>query len=187
MIDIADARARLRRGAIRRALYAVYPRPLGAGLLAEALPADLAAEGDDLPRALYYLTDRGHIRTHGQAAGGPELYALTAAGVDKVESAPDHSLDLARTARMLRLRVLQALQWGGPAPMGASLISVALAEDADLDLSEPSIRRALAYLVERGLASAATEGQLWRITADGIDYLAGDGAGYEGVARPAGW
>ena len=186
MIDIADARARLRRAAIRRALYTVYPRPLGLGLIADALPADLTPVGDELPRAIYYLTDRRHVVEHGHPHSEPRLYRLTADGVDKVESSQDQSLDLARAARMLRLRVLQALSWGGPAPMGPSLISVALAEDADLDLSEPSIRRALAYLEERELVAVASEG-MWRITADGMDYLAGDGAGIAGVARPTGW
>jgi hypothetical protein len=185
VIDIADARARLRRAAIRRALYAVWPRPLGPGLICESLPADIAPIGDELGRDLYYLSDRGQVQVI--PGGLAPLYRLTADGVDRVERDQAHSLDLARAARMLRLRVLQALNWGGPAPMGASLISVALTEDADLDLSEPSIRRAAYYLVERHLAAVDADGLLWRITADGVDYLAGDGDGIEGVARPAGW
>jgi ABC-type transport system substrate-binding protein len=186
--DIDFARAKLRRRAIRQALYSVWPKPLGAGLIGDTLPADIAAGADELERALYYLCDRGTIARAGSAAnGGPALYRLTVEGVDKVESDPAHPVDQARAARMLRLRVLQALSWGGPAPMGVSLISVALAEDTDLDLSEPSIRRALRYLVDRRLVVEDADAGLYRIAADGTDYLAGDGDGIAGVARPTGW
>jgi hypothetical protein len=185
MVDIQAARAKLARAAIRRALYSVWPKPMGPGLIAEAIPEDLACTGETLERALYYLRDRGHVETAGALPMGGSLYRLSADGVDRVESDADFGADRARGARMLRLRVLQALDLGRPQPMGLSLISIALAEDTDLDLSEPSIRRALAYLADRDLA--APQGEAWRIRGDGIDYLAGDGEGIAGVARPLGW
>lgn len=191
-MDIDMARAKLRRAAIRRALYAAYPRPLGAGLIGQNLPLDLAASADELARAMAYLLDRQSVACAGAAAAdGPALWRLTADGVDRVEEAMAGSdrpgeIVSVRSVRMLRLRCLQALSWGGPAPMGVPLISAALAEDTDLDLSEPSIKRALAYLSERRLAVPVHE-SLWRIAANGTDYLAGEGDRISGVARPTGW
>lgn len=185
MVDIDALRGKARRAAIRRTLYTVYPRPMGAGLIAEALPDDLTAGADELERVLYYLVDKGQVERTGQSGAGPALYRLTAAGVERVEAGDDFGAERVRGVRMLRLRVLQALDLGRPQPMGASLISMALAEDTDLDLSEPAIRRALAYLTEAGLARA--QGEAWMITAEGIDYLGGDGEGVAGVARPLGW
>jgi hypothetical protein len=191
MIDVDALRNKSRRTAILHILYQVWPRPLGAGMIAESLTPDVCGDADEVRRALHYLRERclaeptGHV-----SAGATAIYRLTAAGVDAVESDP--SADLARTRwhRMLRLRVLQALDWGGLRPMPVALISTALAEDTDLDLSEPSVRRALAYLVERELAAdCAADGHpdMWRILPDGTDYLAGDGDGIEGVARPQVW
>lgn len=186
MVDIQAARGKLTRAAIRRALYSTWPRPMGEGLISESLPEDLACAGVDLARAMYYLRDRGQVALAGAAGTGTELYRLTADGIDRVESDHEFGHERARGARMLRLRCLQALDLGRPQPMGLSLISVALAEDTDLDLSEPSLRRAVAYLCERNLASQHSE-TTYRITADGIDYLAGDGEGIPGLARPMGW
>lgn len=186
MVDIQAARAKLTRAAVRRALYTVWPRPMGAGLIGEALPEDLACSGVDLSRVMYYLKDRGYVAIVGAVASGTELYRLTVDGIDRVEDDPEFGHERARGARMLRLRCLQALDLGRPQPMGLSLISIALTEDTDLDLSEPSIRRALAYLCDRGLASQSGE-TAYRITADGIDYLGGDGEGIQGLARPMGW
>ena len=190
MTDISALRAAARRAAIRHTLYAVWPRPLGPGLIAESLSADVAANPDELNRALAYLVDRGHLVTGGQTSGAAPvaLFRLTPDGVDKVEADPARDPNSVRTVRMLRLRVLQSLSWGGPAPMGVGLIAVSLTEDTDLDLSEPSIRRALAYLTDptRHLAAEPQAG-LYRITADGTDYLSGEGDGIEGVARPQVW
>lgn len=185
MVDIEAARAKLLRAAIRRALYSVWPRPLGAGLIMEAIPDDLICPRECIDRALYYLVDKGTCEPMGHAGATP-LYRLTPDGVDRVESDETYGLDRARLVRMLRLRCLQALDLGRPQPMGLSLISISLAQDTDLDLSEPSIRRALAYLGARNLATAAGE-TAYRITAEGIDYLSGDGGNMAGVARPFQW
>lgn len=187
MVDIDALRTAARRSAIRRALYTAYPRPLGAGLIGEALPDDTAACPEAVERTLFYLLDKGHLARAGQVGGGgPTLYRLTAAGCEAVESDPDFGSERARGVRMLRLRVLQALDLGRPGPMGPGLISMALAEDADLDLSDPAIRRALAYLAEQGLVRTVGEAS-HTITAAGIDYLVGDGGQIAGVARPLGW
>jgi hypothetical protein len=186
MTTIDEARARLRRAAIRQALYTAWPQPMGPGLIAEALPDDLKATPDELGRALYYLCDRSHVTPCG-ASGPIVLYRLAPDGVDKVEGDVRADVSRVHAVRMLRLRVLQALSWGGPAPMGISLIGAALSSDTDLDLSERSIKRALAYLVERGLSVVNADSNLWRIHAAGTDYLGGDGPDIPGVARPVGW
>lgn len=186
MVDIIAARNKLTRSAIRRALYAVWPRPMGRGLINEALPDDLSCNGPTLERALYYLRDHGHIEVHGRADNGTTLHRLSLAGIARVETDPDFGAERAQALRMLRLRVLQALDLGQPQPMGLGLIGVALTEDADLDLSELSLRRALAYLVGYELAAQAGD-SAWRITALGMDYLSGEGAEVSGVARPLVW
>lgn len=186
MNPLDQARARARRAAIRRTLYAAYPQPVGLGLLRAALPDDLAASAEDVADALYYLHDREHVAAAGAATGAAAtLWRLTADGCLKVEAADDYSPDRANRVRMLRTRVLQALDWSGRAGAGPQLIGTTLREDTDLDLSLHSITRALAYLTERGRAVA--EGSVWRITADGLDYLAGEGQDDEGIARPTGW
>lgn len=191
MTDIEIARDRLRQAAILAALYTAWPRPLGAGLIGESLPADLSASASELGRTLYYLCDRGDVQRQGQAspvgpAGGSPLYRLSCHGIDQRESAPDFGPARARAVRMLRLRVLQALEIDRTHPMSTALVSVALASDTDLDLSIPSLRCALTYLVERDLVRAEGE-DAYSLSAAGIDYLAGDGDGYPGIARPLGW
>jgi len=190
MVDLTAARDRLIRAALRQDLYTVWPLPAGAGLLQDSLPADLACNPAELERVLYYLVDRGQVARHGAAAAlgrstGPGLYRLTVAGIDRVEGDPRFGVERARAVRMLRLRCLQALDLGRPRPMGLQLIGLALSTDADLDLGEPSLRRALTYLAECALA--AVTGDAWRITAAGIDYLNGDGDQVVGIARPLGW
>jgi hypothetical protein len=186
MVDIETARAQARRGQIRRTLYTVYPRPLGVGLICEDMPADLATTPTELSRPLYYLIDEGQIQHHG-AQGHVDLYRLTAAGCDRVEADAEHfGLDRARIVRMLRLRVLQTLDLSRTQPMGLALLGMGMSEDTDLDLSPTSIKRALAYLCEIGLV-AAEPGDVWRITAAGIDYLEGDGKKHPGVADPLDW
>lgn len=191
MTDIEIARDRLRQAAIRAALYAAWPRPLGAGLISESLPADLSASASELGRTLYYLCDRGDIQRHGQTSRlGPAdrqpLYRLSVAGIDQHEADPQFGTARARAVRLLRLRVLQALEIDRAHPMSTALVSVALASDHDLDLSIPSLRCALTYLVERDLVRQDGE-DAYSLSAAGIDYLAGDGDGCPGIARPMGW
>lgn len=191
MVDIDTLRSKARRAAVLTILYQVYPRALGAGLIYEGLTPDVSGDPDEVRRALAYLVDRHQVTAAGRASdGGPPLYRLTVTGVDTVESQPEANLSRVRATRLLRLRILQALDWGGARPMPVSLIAAALAGDTDLDLAEPSIRRALAYLTEHELATdGRAEGHpdLWRILPGGTDYLAGDGEGIEGVARPTVW
>jgi hypothetical protein len=176
---------RLRQEAILATLYLVWPRPLGPSLLADSLPEDLSASPHELERDLHYLAERGDLILEGPASlDGPPLHRLSLAGVDAAEA---HLPPLqAQPHQMLRLRVLQALDLGRPQPLGERLISLALAEDRDLDLSVPSLRRALRYLQECGLAILKGS-DAWAITAPGIDYLSGQGADRPGIARPQGW
>lgn len=191
MVDFDHVLSRARRDAVLRIFYSVWPAELGAGLVAQGLTPDLAGTPAELAAALAYLRQRGHIEHIGHAAGsGPAIDRLTADGVDAVESAPDADPTRVRGLRMLRLRVLQALTWGGERPLAEALIAAALAEDADLDLTAPSLHRACTYLAARGLVEpvdAPSGPRLWRILPDGIDYLEGTGDGIPGVARPLAW
>ena len=190
MTDLEILRGKLRRHAIRKALYAAYPMPLGTGLIRESLPEDVAADGKTVENALYYLRDRGQVELVG-AASGTVLNQLTPAGIDRVESDDRYGPERAANVRMLRLRVLAALDLSRDQPMGLRLLSLALASDKDLDISEPSLLRALAYLSHPSVGLASLAGKdaatTARITADGIDYVTGDGQGYPGIALPLGW
>lgn len=192
MVEANTIRAKARRAAIRRALYAAYPSPMGAGLIAETLTADLLdpAGGRDrdplLRSALSYLEDRGRIMAQGRVGGsGSALYRITADGIDHTER--ELPPEQVRQVRLLRYRVLWALSLDSINPWGLALIGAALQSDSDLDRSDMGIRRALAYLMERGLVAEQGEGGLYRITADGMDYLESDGATIEGVAEPYHW
>jgi hypothetical protein len=189
MTDMDHERAKLRREHLLHTLYTAWPNPLGSGLLAADLPEDLKCSGDCLDRGLAYLEGRGLLTREPRANGSSvQLHALTATGVDHVESGAEFDTARRRGLRMLRLRVLQALDWGRPQPLGRRLISRALSQDTDLDLTDPSLRRALAYLTAVGAAESGDgQGELYKITPDGIDYLDGDGDGIEGVARPVEW
>lgn len=183
--SLAAARADLTREAILTVLHEAWPRPLGAGLIDQALPDDLARQGKPFGVALYYLTDRGLIAPDGHIANGPQIYRLTADGVDAIESSPLFAVEAARDARMLRLRALTILALEPGSPMGAGLIGRGLTADIDLDRSPRGIERAMAYLVARGLAEPV--GSAWNIAAAGLDYLAGSGPQIPGVADPVVW
>lgn len=187
MHNLEIERARLRREALLSALYASWPQPLGMGLISASLTDDLRCSPEALERDLDYLQSHGQVdlqQPHDEHHA--TLALLTAGGVDAVEASDRFDTARRRNVRMLRLRVLQALDWGRPQPLGLRLLNRALSQDTDLDTSEPALRRAIAYLLARGMAVSAGQ-DLARITAAGIDYLAGDGDGIEGVARPVEW
>lgn len=186
MTDFDAARAKLRRKQLRRMLYTVYPGTLGAGILAENIDADLQCSPEQLARDLDQLQRKRYITHEGAAARrGVPIFRLSADGIDRTEAEDDFDRMSATAQRMLRLRVLQALDWGRPQPIGLRLIAVQLAEDTDLDLSEPSLGRALAYLGERGLAAPVNGA--WSITGAGIDYLLGEGDRQPGIANAYAW
>ncbi|CAK0766002.1 hypothetical protein CCP3SC15_330007 [Gammaproteobacteria bacterium] len=182
-MDLELERQKLRRAAIRSVLYSVYPSPMGEGLIFSSIGRDLTPTHHNLREALIYLRDRKQVNI--TRRGGISIVGLSADGLDRVESSEDFNPARARQSRMLRLRVLQALSWGGSELMGNALIRAALREDTDLDLSDPALERSLAYLEARGLC--AREENLSRILPDGTDYLAGEGADITGVTRPTDW
>lgn len=189
MVDVNTLRAKERRLALLRSLYTVYPRPLSCATLADALSADLRCDRATLERAMHYLGEKGYVADAGAAAaGGPTLHVLTPAGVERVERDPLFGAPRARAVRMLRLRTLQMLNLGRPDPMGVRLIGLSLASDVDLDVSEPSLRRALAYLAGHRLVREEP-GDVWAVTAGGIDLAEGDETAprVEGVAEPVDW
>lgn len=184
-----SARARLRRREVRTLLYAAYPGGLGEGLLSGALSArqDLDPTPEKIRATIDYLVDRAQVTV--DTRGRLQIATLTTGGVDAAEAEDGHPVDRVRAHRMLRLRCLQALSYGHPGPpLGLDLLSAFLADDTDLDTSSEALTRALAYLTAAGLAVDVGNGTgLWRIHADGVDYLAGDGDGVPGVARPGDW
>lgn len=184
-MNLERERERLRRQGLLSTLYTAWPLPVGFGLLRASLSGDLPCSAECLERELGYLADRGLVVSTPRHPGGVSQHRLSAAGVDAVEAGEEWDAGRRRQVRMLRLRVLQALDLGRPHPLGLRLIGLALREDTDLDLTEPSLRRAVAYLAAREMAE--TQGDLTRITAAGVDYLAGEGDACDGIARPAGW
>lgn len=183
--DLHHARADLTRAAILRILHEDWPRALGAGLIDQALPDDLAAQGAAFRTALYHLVSDGRIEPVAEVKTGPKIYRLTAAGIDAVESQPGFASAAARDVRMLRLRLLAVLALEPGQPMGVPLLGRGLSADLDLDRSPRGIERGMAYLVARGLAEPA--GSAWNISAAGLDYLAGTGPSIPGVADPTVW
>ena len=184
-IDLTRARAELRRQALLEGLYVVWPKSLGTGQLVDGVPDDVATTVDDAAVDLHYLQDGELITVQTHHSRSVDILRLTAAGVDAVESARDFGVTRSRGLRMLRLRVLQALKWAAPGVARPVLLARALEDDTDLDLSTPSVERALAYLCEQQLAKESDG--FYRITRAGIDYLEADQETAEqvlGVATP---
>lgn len=190
--DLLREQGKIRRRNIRQMLYSIYPRPLGAGLLREQLDPDVTCSPAELARELDYLLRKGHIvRDAVSSARSVEIVRLTAAGIESLEGHPRFPPDRRRDVRMLRLRILQVLDLLRPHAAGMELLQTGLNQDADLDTSDPAVRRALHYLAEREMVAPVRDAPIaegpWQMTAAGIDYLGGDGDGVEGIARPTGW
>lgn len=181
-MDMNKALGGMRRDAILTALYASYPQPQGIALLNAAMGKELHPSATNTERALGYLADRHWVTV--SETRPHRLTRLTPLGIDHIETRDDYNpADLA-ASRLLRLRILQALDWGRPQPLTIPLIQRALKEDDDLDLTTSSIMRAIRYLHDSGLAEELSEGQRARIKADGIDYLASEGPDRPGIMRP---
>lgn len=181
-MDMNKALGGLRRDAILTALYASYPQPQGLALLSASMGKELHPNATNTERALDYLADRQWVTVSDQRPH--RLTRLTPKGIDEIESRDDFSAAGREACRLLRLRILQALDWGRPQPLTIVLIQRALREDEDLDLTTGSIMRAIRYLHDSGLAEELSEGRRARIKADGIDYLANEGPERTGIMRP---
>lgn len=189
--------ARARRAYLRAQLYDAYPAPVGAGLLFESLPQDLACTQAEFLNTMFYLEGRGHVARAGQARGSVPLWTITPAGIHKREAAEDFNPYQRERVRMLRLRLLQGLapEVTGRRPLGLRLIACYLETDTDLDVGNRSLLRALHYLAEPAAADlpaliridGSGDDTKAIITADGIDYLAGPAHPREGIARPTDW
>ena len=149
-MDMNKEMGGLRRDAILRGLYQEYPQPLGNALLQSVVGADLRPNAHNIDRAVDYLADRGCVQV---AERRPHrITRLTPSGVDAVESGAGFSPADRERRRLLRLRVLQSLDFGRPQPLTIPLIQRTLKEDDDLDLTVSSIKRALCYLQDSGMA-----------------------------------
>lgn len=185
MSTLATAEAREVRAEILRVLYLAYPKPLGETLLSEMLSQGLGKRvGLELiHQAVSYL--EGHGRTAITAREDFWLAKITPAGIDFYESEPTYSAVEAAKHRLLRLRVLQALNVLALRAVHEKLILKYLHDDVDLDNSPPMIHRSLTYLVDVGFADwqAGPDSEIARITSHGIDYLEGAGDDILGVKR----
>lgn len=178
-MDIEKERGRLRRQAALAIIYDVYPAPMGEGLIAKLMGDDLQANRTNLRRAVDYLAKRGLVDIDNQS--GTWLARITPDGID-VREAVMPAVQREQL-RLLRLRVLQALDWGRPQRIGTNLIRRALLADEDLDLDDHNIRRAISYLAGRNMASH-DEHYISGILPDGVDYIADDGEDCPGIRRP---
>lgn len=188
-INLEYEREVMRRDAVITALYESYPGDKGMGLILAGLAdrPDLALNHDVLRAVLDYERDRGHVITRSLPPKNVLIARLTVAGIDAVEAQQDFDTERRHRNRMLRLRLMTALQLvaGSQSPwLGEKLMRAYLVQDTDLDLTHPNVPRALAYLSELHLIELQIEHQLARLLPDGIDYLDGVGADRPGIARP---
>lgn len=97
------------------------------------------------------------------------------------------SKEAKRTA-LQRLRVLQALQGQFPSPVTNRTLANAFREsDSDLDLTDATVARCMAYLGDHKLVVVESQGGITaaRCHANGLDFLEGNGSlDYPGIAKP---
>ncbi len=183
--NLEHAVNKMRRQAVLQILYDCYPTPKGESLIVNALQdrKDLQLTRERVKKIFAYLEDKGLIDVLDN--GNFHLAALRPDGIDAAEHHKTFDSDRLHHNRMLRLRVLSALDALRPTYLGEQLILVYLRSDGDLDLSPPNIARALRYLADRDLVELSEDGFLARIRSTGVDYLEGAGDDLPGVARPA--
>lgn len=94
------------------------------------------------------------------------------------------NLEAAR-ARMTRYRILRILDVGRPMPVGEGLIAQILV-DADLQVTQVGIRRALQYLADKQYVELSRAPEYWdeRLLPAGVDYLENQHIVDPGIARP---
>lgn len=189
MSSLIDNLIREERALILRALYEIYPSPLGESLLMDDIgqKQQVKVSVENMHRALDYL--RGHGRIAIVHRDDVWIARITPVGIAYLETAEMGQHDAIRIGKihMLRLRVLQALQSLPMRAMPESMIGKYLRDDTDLDLTENSIHRACAYLCDTGRANwvGSPDSGMLRITSMGIDFLEGDGDDDLGMKRPA--
>lgn len=96
-----------------------------------------------------------------------------------------------KTAPLRRLRLLQHLAMGAPAPLSASLLLKLLEDDPELSPTLAKVLLSLIWLEDRGLAEVRTydteEGPvaLAGITSAGERFLHGPDPGIPGIIHPS--
>lgn len=170
---------------IAHALYEAYPRPVGETLLLGALGhlADAPITLETLHRDLEYL--KGHGRLRVTIKDGVWLARLTPTGIDWIESETRQNRRRIDMLRMLRMRILQALDALRLRSMTEKSIEIYLRDDEDLDPTPERIHAACCYLVDLGMAAWTQEAEIGilRITSVGVDYLEGSGDNRIGIKR----
>lgn len=183
-MTIEQELAELRREVVLQALYDCYPDERGILLILGGIDRpDLNLNHETVRQALQYETDRRHIASR-QTGQGILMARLLPDGVDVVEALPAFNPLQRDRLRMLRLRLLSAMNALPTDWLSERLIRAYLREDLDLDLTHPNIPRAQSYLAQRGMIEMDSARQLARILPDGIDYLNGAGQTLVGIARP---
>ncbi len=96
-------------------------------------------------------------------------------------------LELARV-KMIRYRILKVLDAGRPYPVGEGLL-VEVLVDADLNVTQNEIRKALQYLEDKGYLKLKQPDNAahWeaRLLPQGVDYLENPSHDDSGITRPA--
>jgi hypothetical protein len=183
MSYLKDSVIRADRAAVLRALYEVYPRPLGESLLIDELARSqrVVLTAEAMHRALDYLEGAGRIIFLQRQLAW--IVKISPVGIDWIESDEHFDAKVADQMRMLRLRTLQALRALQLRPMAEDMIAKYLVQDEDLMPTPERIHRACAYLTDIGFAAWAG-GNILRITYQGIDYLEGANEDILGIRRP---
>jgi hypothetical protein len=176
----------LRREAILQVLYDFYPLEQSVSLILGAIAPDrpdLQLDYEATRRAIIYEGDLGHLlyRTNTHAV---MLARLLPDGVEMMEAMPTFDPLRREQLRMLRLRVLCALNALQGQLLTERLVRAYLRDDTDLDLSHPNLPRAQHYLAQRGLIQFDSNRGLARILPPGIDYLVNPNACIASIARP---
>ncbi|HFD87521.1 MAG TPA: hypothetical protein ENJ35_07590 [Gammaproteobacteria bacterium] len=95
-------------------------------------------------------------------------------------------LELARV-KMIRYRILKVLDAGRPYPVGDGLL-VEVLVDADLNVTQHEIRKALQYLADKGYLALSQPDSAahWeaRLLPQGVDYLENPSHDDPGITRP---
>jgi len=88
--------------------------------------------------------------------------------------------------KMIRYRILKTLDAGRPYPVGDGLL-VEVLVDADLNVTQHEIRKALQYLNDKSFVKLDDKGTHWeaRLLPAGVDYVENPSVVDMGITRPA--
>ena len=156
--------------------------------------AGLDTSRTELTRDLHYLEGKGFVtlkrRGNGQlraclTADGVDVVEYTSAGVTGLARPEGGETDEHRQLREARWRIVQVLGIGMP-HLTTERTLLRSINDEEVSLSEPALRRELAYLSERMLVETDESADVWRarLTPLGVDVVEYAAAAPASVSRP---